>query len=57
MDASPEGFEQEFCAELVTNLSKSVTFLPAFAGFSAKSGKKFLAPSRFSQTNGLARRG
>jgi len=35
---------------------KTVTFLPAFAGFSAESGKNWLAKSRFSLPNGLARR-
>jgi hypothetical protein len=55
MDALPQRFEQEICIASHSNLSKTVTFLPAFAGFSAKSGEKCLAKSRFSETNGLAR--
>jgi hypothetical protein len=55
MDALPRGFEQEFCAPTATILSKSATFFAAFAGFSAESGEKPLAESRFSEANGLAR--
>jgi hypothetical protein len=53
-NAMPRGQEQERKHPFGAKTAESVTFLPAFAGFSAKTGENRLAKSRFSALAGLA---
>jgi phosphatidylethanolamine-binding protein (PEBP) family uncharacterized protein len=55
-NASLAAQEQEFCTQKRPERRKSVTFLTAFAGFSAETAKNRLAKSRLAQPNGLARK-